>query len=54
MAVADSTRHLIVIYSPEILALIAELDEFEGTWRTMSTLAPDRLATLRKVATIES
>ena len=45
---------LLFIIPPEILALIAELEGFEGTWRTMSTLAPDRLAALRKIATIES
>lgn len=40
--------------TPEMLSLIAELDEFKGTWRAISTLAPERLAALRKVATIES
>lgn len=38
----------------ELLLLIAEIDEFKGTWRALHTLAPDRLAALRKVATIES
>jgi Fic family protein len=38
----------------ELLLLIAEIDEFKGTWRALNTLAPDRLAALRKVATIES
>jgi Fic family protein len=38
----------------EILRLIAEIDEFKGTWRTLTTLAPERLAVLRRVATIES
>lgn len=37
-----------------ILLLISELDEFKGTWRTLNTLAFDRLAALRKIATIES
>lgn len=40
--------------TPEILALIAEIDEFKGAWRAFSTLAPERLSALRKVATIES
>jgi Fic family protein len=40
--------------TPEILALIAELDEFKGAWRALGTLAPERLSALRKVATIES
>ncbi len=30
--------------SPEMLRLVAELDEFKGSWRTMTTLAPERLA----------
>jgi Fic family protein len=38
----------------EILSLIAELDEFKGAWRTLGTLAPERLSALRHVATIES
>lgn len=40
--------------SPEILALISELDEFKGAWQALGTLAPDRLQALRRVATIES
>jgi len=40
--------------TPEILALISELDEFKGAWRALGTLAPDRLSALRRVATIES
>ena len=39
---------------PEILTLIAELDEFKGAWRALGTLAPERLSALRRVATIES
>jgi Fic family protein len=38
----------------ELLLLIAEIDEFKGKWRALNTLAPDRLAALRKIATIES
>lgn len=38
----------------EILSLIAQIDEFKGVWRTLGTLAPDRLSALRRVATIES
>jgi Fic family protein len=38
----------------EVLALIAELDEFKGAWRSFGTLAPERLQALRHVATIES
>ncbi|MBM5810916.1 MAG: Fic family protein [Gammaproteobacteria bacterium] len=40
--------------SPEILSLIAGIDEFKGAWRALGTLAPDRLSALRRVATIES
>jgi Fic family protein len=40
--------------TPQILGLIAELDEFKGAWRAMGTLAPERLSALRRVATIES
>jgi Fic family protein len=40
--------------TPEILGLIAGIDEFKGAWRALGTLAPDRLSALRRVATIES
>ena len=40
--------------TPEILALIAKIDEFKGAWRALGKLAPDRLSALRRVATIES
>lgn len=40
--------------TPDILALIAEIDEFKGAWRALGTLAPERLSALRHVATIES
>ncbi|WP_338912037.1 Fic family protein [Mycetohabitans rhizoxinica] len=40
--------------TPEILGLIARIDEFKGAWRALGTLAPDRLLSLRRVATIES
>jgi Fic family protein len=40
--------------TPEILTLIAKIDEFKGAWRALATLAPDRLSALRRVATIES
>jgi len=40
--------------TPQILSLIAEIDEFKGAWRALGTLAPDRLSALRRVATIES
>ena len=40
--------------TPEILALVSEIDEFKGAWRALGTLAPERLKALRRVATIES
>lgn len=40
--------------TPELLALISEIDEFKGAWRALGTLAPERLQALRRVATIES
>ena len=40
--------------TPEILSLIARIDEFKGAWRALGTLAPDRLSALKRVATIES
>ena len=40
--------------TPELLALIAEIEEFKGAWRALGTLAPERLSALRRVATIES
>jgi Fic family protein len=43
-----------VAISAEILGLIAEIDEFKGTWQFLGRLTPDRLLALKKVATIES
>lgn len=40
--------------TPELLALLSEIDEFKGAWRALGTLAPERLKALRQVATIES
>ncbi len=40
--------------TPEILALIAEIDEFKGAWRAIGRIAPEQLKSLRRVATIES
>src|SRR5580658_434002 len=38
----------------ELLALLSEIDEFKGAWRSLDTIAPERLNALRRVATIES
>jgi hypothetical protein len=43
-----------LIITPEMLYIIAELDEFKGAGRGLSTLAPERLSALRRVAAIES
>jgi len=40
--------------TPEVLSLIAEIDEFKGAWRAIGRIAPKRLSSLRRVATIES
>ena len=40
--------------TPEVLALVSEIDEFKGAWRALGMLAPERLSALRRVATIES
>lgn len=39
---------------PEYIKLISEIDEFKGKWQALTSLAPDRLALLKHVATIES
>ncbi len=43
-----------ILITPELLALLSEIDEFKGAWRALGTLAPERLQALRRVATIES
>lgn len=40
--------------TPRILRLIAEIDEFKGSWAALGQLVPDKLMGLKKVATIES
>jgi hypothetical protein len=40
--------------SPEILRVVAGIDEFKGAWKAFQNIAPDRLNLLRKVATVES
>lgn len=52
MAASFDTSRLAI--TPEILALIAEIDEFKGAWRAIGRIAPERLSGLRRVATIES
>ena len=43
-----------LLITPEILRLVAGIDEFKGAWRALSTLAPDRLSVLHRAAIIES
>jgi Fic family protein len=43
-----------LILTPDVLRLVGEIDEFKGEWRALGSLAPDRLATLRQIATVES
>lgn len=40
--------------SNETLRLIASIDEFKGEWRVVESIEPERLTSLRRVATIES
>ncbi len=43
-----------IVITPDLLALLSEIDEFKGAWRALGTLAPERLRALRHIATIES
>jgi Fic family protein len=43
-----------ITITPEILSLIAEIDEFKGAWRALGQIAPEKLSTLKRIATIES
>lgn len=43
-----------LVITPEILTLISGIDEFKGAWKAIGRIAPDRLSSLRRVATIES
>lgn len=40
--------------TPEILNLIAEIDEFKGAWHYAGKIAPEKLKALKKNATIQS
>ena len=40
--------------TPELLRLVAEVDEFKGRWQAAGNLAPERLSRLKKIATVES
>lgn len=43
-----------ILITTEILKAISEIDEFKGKWRAVQDLAPERLNSLRRIATIES
>lgn len=38
----------------QMLTIISEIDEFKITWKLLGKMTPDRLKSLKKVATIES
>ena len=50
----DGIRTGTLAITPEILGLIAEIDEFKGAWTAIGRISPERLTSLRRVATIES
>lgn len=50
----DSTRFSKIQITPEILKLIAEIDEYKGEWQAASQLQPEKLQRLKWVATIAS
>ncbi|MBU6453013.1 MAG: Fic family protein [Cyanobacteria bacterium REEB67] len=43
-------------YAPsmQVVKLIGEIDEFKGAWKSIANISPERLAILKRVATIES
>ncbi len=43
-----------LVLTPDLLRLVGQIDEFKGAWKALGTLAPDRLASLRRIATVES
>ncbi len=47
---------MLLNYRPslEIVSLIGKIDEFKGSWRSFENISPERLAALKKVATVES
>lgn len=43
-----------LIITPDLLTLIAQIDEFKGAWQVMHSMSPERLQFLKHLATIES
>jgi hypothetical protein len=37
-----------ITITPEILKLIADIDEFKGRWNVIETLAPEKLTSLKR------
>jgi Fic family protein len=54
VGMGDNIRTDSLTITPKILRLIAEIDEFKGAWAAIGRISPERLAALRRVATIES
>ncbi len=50
----DGIRTDRLTITPKILKLVAEIDEFKGAWIAIGRISQERLAALRRVATIES
>ena len=40
-------------FTPEIVSLLLEIEEFKGGWKAYGNLAPERLPELQRIATIE-
>lgn len=43
-----------IFITPEMLSIISKIDSFNASWKYMVGMEPERLNTLRKIATIES
>ena len=43
-----------ITITAEILKFISEIEEFKGKWQATQDLVPDRLSSLKRIATIES
>ena len=50
----DGIRSHTLQITPEILGLISQIDEFKGAWTAIGRISPERLTSLRRIATIES
>lgn len=54
MGIAHMPEIKNITITPEILKLIADIEEFKGRWTVLELLAPEKLTSLRHIATIES